>query len=903
MIKDIKYQGYTAIPSDYEALDGELAASYNLAPEDGAMHPVFPPQELFSLPLGTRLMFLHKTSKYTHYILFNPNDPPQLAWIDDNDRETSHLLLASSGDWDGEVYKIDAVGNTLLVLTPDGILYFLWKGGTTGYYYLGNHLPECDLQFYLGDVDTSESEEYDVDLSPGYWTRNTRPDTGEYYYTWNSECFTNAEIVQRWKNAAWAGINSVVAKVAKNKRFAFPFFIRYAYRLFDGTSLTMHSAPILMMSNYTSSGMPTLVGGSNEYPDADSGTTFKYKATLNDYPLYCKGNYYQILGLKDWHDIIAGVDIYMSPLFYDYDYEDGIRNGMVPFKKDISQDVIDNANFFLLKRLSVDEINYDTPLLASSAVVHGGTRPGSANTGLIKADFDINNDNIVVRDQMSDDYFSHDNLIPTLSYGFNSRLILSGLSKKLFQGYSPKALFYSTSYSNEKATEYKVVIDEGDKEVIVASPSANVMFNADGRIDWFFYPNPNAKAAYFKLGNDVQGVNLKRHSFLNGSYYLGIGETVTTGETMPDTTTGDAAKINMGNKLYTSEVNNPFFFPLEGVSTIGNGNVLGLCSAAKALSQGQFGQFPLYAFTTEGVWALETTSTGAFNPAQPFTEDVCTNVDSITQLDGNVLFATSRGIMLLSGSTSQCITDGINSEHPFNFSQLFSSAAAMTQWETFLSTNGFSTAGLAQVPFSTFLSGCRMIYDYVHQRIIVYNTNQNYAYIYSLKDHKWGMIQTNIDYGINSYPDALAVTDPDATTGISTVVNFSEDKTVNVIPAVAPATEPTTTPIMVKGILVTRPLKLDAPDALKTIDTIIQRGKFDFLKAGRNPKPIRVILYGSRDLYNWFMIGSSNDHNLRGYRGTPHKYFRIVLLCEFLPDESVYGATIQYNPRYLNRPR
>lgn len=51
------------------------------------------------------------------------------------------------------------------------------------------------------------------------------------------------------------------------------------------------------------------------------------------------------------------------------------------------------------------------------------------------------------------------------------------------------------------------------------------------------------------------------------------------------------------NKLYSSAVNNPFFIPASSAVTIGNSQILGLSSAAKALSQGQFGQFPLYAFT------------------------------------------------------------------------------------------------------------------------------------------------------------------------------------------------------------------------------------------------------------------------------------------------------------------
>jgi hypothetical protein len=289
------------------------------------------------------------------------------------------------------------------------------------------------------------------------------------------------------------------------------------------------------------------------------------------------------------------------------------------------------------------------------------------------------------------------------------------------------------------------------------------------------------------------------------------------------------------------------------------------------------------------VWALETSSTGSYYARQPVTRDVCTNPDSITQLDDSVLFATDKGIMLLSGSQTQCITDAISSEFPFSLGTLPSSLLS------FLSQEGYDTQAMQLQPFSSFLSGCRMIYDYTHQRIIVYNSGNNYAYVYSLKDHKWGMMITNIDYGINSYPEALAVTDA-STGGTRSVINLSQE-------VLTETADDETVPVYVKGLVVTRPLKLDQPDALKTIDTIIQRGKFNFLDTSRTVKPIRSILFGSRDLYNWHLVASSTDHYLRGFSGTPYKYFRIVVLVDFHPDESVYGATIQYTPRYLNRPR
>ena len=38
---------------------------------------------------------------------------------------------------------------TLLILSTDGMHYFLWKGNNDGYLYLGTKIPECPLSFGL----------------------------------------------------------------------------------------------------------------------------------------------------------------------------------------------------------------------------------------------------------------------------------------------------------------------------------------------------------------------------------------------------------------------------------------------------------------------------------------------------------------------------------------------------------------------------------------------------------------------------------------------------------------------------------------------------------------------------------------------------------------------------------
>ena len=180
---------------------------------------------------------------------------------------------------------------------------------------------------------------------------------------------------------------------------------------------------------------------------------------------------------------------------------------------------------------------------------------------------------------------------------------------------------------------------------------------------------------------------------------------------------------------------------------------------------------------------------------------------------------------------------------------------------------------LPTLSFTKFLKQCRMLYDYVHQRVIVYAPGITYAYVFSLKTNQWGMMFSNIASHLNSYPDALAMDTKNA------VLNFS-----------VPVTD------TVKCLYVTRPLKLEAANVLKTVASVIQRGLF---RKGN----VSTALYGSRDLQNWHLVWSSKDHYLQGFRGSPYKYFRIASVATLSPDENIYGASVEFTPRQTNKPR
>ena len=76
-------------------------------------------------------------------------------------------------------------------------------------------------------------------------------------------------------------------------------------------------------------------------------------------------------------------------------------------------------------------------------------------------------------------------------------------------------------------------------------------------------------------------------------------------------------------------------------------------------------------------------------------------------------------------------------------------------------------------------------------------------------------------------------------------------------------------------------------------------GTAGFFKKG----DVKVALYGSRDLHSWFMVYSSTDHYLRGFRGTPYKFYRIAVSASLDLPDTISGCTTQFELRQMNQPR
>lgn len=894
MLKEVRYNGYTANTSDYECADGDLDCSFGLANENSHQEPIFAPKQIIKLRENEEIVLVHKTSTYTHYISIK-NNGTSVYWFSDDITEVTDdnaMLLMRFRD-DEQFVRATAIGNTLIVITKYRMMYFLWRETTedeSDYFYLGEKLPEVPISFGL--CGTMVREAVTLSFSSNYDLSSMQ----------QTLALTDSDKTSITRKALAAANKFIAEQSTANNKFLFPFFVRYALRLYDG-NIVMHSAPVLMIT-YTSIPIKLLSSSSIFSSPYLSGIIhdLDYQALISDD---------EFATLKEWKDVIASVDIFISKPIYSYDQNGEVTRFVIEHVIDNINDhstckkegettygrqnffdwykakygvsevrllelpthsdeifnkyITDNSTFYFLKSIPIKELSISERKIIDIPENHLS--------------------NLLVQEVMTDDYDSHDRLIPNFSYVYNNRLHLAGLQKEIFSGFRPKSINpYVTENGLPRLLEIYYHLKINGKKIVVKSTDLefgdDIGYDAD--LVYIYYPSTYAyQVEIIETRNIFGGVEfrkitkpLKQHPYLNGSYYferidIGAYPYIVISNNDPSEPVSKSRNQVIDSKIYSSEINNPFYYPLLGINNIGTGNIIALATVTQALSQGQFGQYPLYAFTTEGVWALEISSIGGFTSVHPVTRDILISEKSLTQIDNAVLFATEQGIMQLSGSSTICISENLTTEIAQSWTSLPKIDILSGNYQDMLSTN----ISMTTVPFSDFIRGCQMIYDYNNARIIVFNPLLDYSYVYSLRNKTWGLTHSNLFRVVLSYPNAFAVSKD------WTLIDLSKSSEQ-------------TTPVL----MVTRPMKLGMPDVLKTVSTVVQRGEF-------NGSKVCQILYGSNDLRHWHIVYSSNNGYMTGFRGTPYKYFRIALFGRLSKGESIYGCVIEYNPRMTNRLR
>lgn len=886
MRKDVEFVGISNSPSDYNAQDGVMSHLVNLIPEDGELKVVGKGKMLWEVPADYTLKFIHSVaSEGKHYIFYKGN---KLYYQIDPTGADGSKTFKEVGAVASEP-ELVSVGNTLIAYSQDEMRYFLWREDKDthefGYKNLGTHLPETLLRFGLqyrdAQADWSDDE------------KKALPETLTHKTGFSPSSDAKEEIERDIEKQLCAVANMVITNNQKYGNFIFPFFVRYAYRLYDGTTLTMHSAPILMTPSTID---PMYI----EFPEVKVGDKeAKFKVNCVCGRLDCE-TYTNPDVLADYGDIIKSVDIFISSPIWTYKqagydkidlrhcyelrsktlYEKRYNWGV--YKTGGSYSVHQNeptAQYYMvLPKFEADEIKKDVEdrslfyLLKSIEV--GNIKDYYGNP----KEIDIQDSyltSLVNKEVMTDDYNSHDGITPASMFVYNNRLNAGDIKRTFFGGWSA---MFAQRYDNNDSFSLKTWYElHNTAGTYVVTPSEGGV-KAQNVGLYTYYPNTAATKAIVQRADTYDGgssvkykeLEMKQHNFLNGSFHLEpfwlescewpdnnkfwADDATTTRDNEPEATGGTYAEPN---KIYTSDVNMPFYFPVTGINTVGLGRILGMGTTTQALSQGQFGQYPLYAFTDEGVWALQMSSTGAISSVTPVSRDVVNNPESITQTDDAILFSSDRGLMLLQGSQTTCISDALDGA--------WLDPTTLRGWSQI--ADGIN---LSFGDFKSMLKQSAIIYDYARQRIMVCPPTSTVALVYSLRSRQWGQSSVGTVLNTcNSYPNSVVQIPSMVKKAMTDIVDVSQESDNKV-----------------KVLAVSRPISFGDRNVFKTVNTMIARGD-----------DIAVALYGSRDHHVWTLVGSSKVAYLRGIQGSPYKTYKTVLVGTMSPSQHITGLSFELTPK------
>lgn len=944
-INRIQLRGISRTPSDRMNNDGGVAESLNMYIDEAESAPALAPVDVTSelgLPgdLVADKVFIHKTLHYSNVVYVSGN---KIMF------EGKEVFTV-----EGEVKDIASLGNVIIVATGTDLHYLLYSVSEKEYSVQGSAVPLPTLLVTSREyAEVTETYEFIKDYT------TSQPDQSKMFGNdWN-------ELDKEGKNA-----NPYAANMATSIRNRFgsysvadtaytkPIIVRYALRLYNGTLIT--SVPYLVGGGYINGfkGITAQYEWDEVYDDNDNPRNEeKINVTLT------KGSYRPYVKLLDitdeeikaWKDIVRSIDVYVSDQMdlelshvqvynVQKSYDEATASIGMGTDEIVKNKILDLSLFYKVASYDLEKENEVTSL-----------REGETLDAVSKSDDLVNNHD---RLDPALDNMMPDTVISSQLSTYNASLLMSGVSTKVATGAKTMSATEGTNPDGRKWTvRYYIAGSNGKTDVLGRNEEGKAYFVNPKAYGWVVHPNVNCtKAVISSDGSEVVEVPMEKHPHLVCSYgYLGrfpladyMHEELQEAEDNREA--AEHVTLSQTNKIFMSEMENPYVFPIERRYTF-ESEVVNSAIASTALSQGQFGQFPLYVFTEDGIWAMETASDGSFLTSKPLSRDVCINPDSITSIDNAVVFVSDKGVMLLQGSQVVNISPAMNGKHY----RIEESAKVIVNGQ-----EGFK--GLIPVVsddthFMAFVKEATIAYDYSGKRLIFIKKDEAYQYIYKLDANTWHKTAYGIDMvaPINSYPEALVQAEEDSLMklllyvedayryddqtfdlfygevehlrilseeqwremffgGKNIIVTVTEEQKEEIDDACEAAETRAlvtlscedkgkvlstriyslSTPLDVesqqpmKGVIITRPFDLDAPDVPKTIIDLRIRGQY-------TRGAVKYILLGSMDGVSFHVISTR--------RGKSWKLFRLVILADLKPTERISWIDIEYEERLNNRLR
>ena len=880
--------------------DGDSYSLVNLRPKNGALHPVPPRKVIQELSQDYDIVFVHQTSEYKNWIgITHEENSSSIYWDILSNQPKLIQVAADSGE---RINSIEQIGNTLSLITNSNIYYLLFQDGN--YINLGEMPDMPVIGFTTSNFMRSAKMTFDEEYGGG----TVKPD--------NFIDATKGLVNKAMDRLVNGGTDKDGNKIEGYGPHLFDaHFVRYAFRLFDG-SLTKHSSPILIMPARP-------IVGKEEEGNIDSMKSISYDfdkairegyVEVHGYRIYLNYDLKELDGEDHakWKDIIQSVDIFISQplgvsnienIRQDLPTTDSPRLLNYNLIKGISQDVRNNientSTFYLIKSIELGKKDIGLDKDTQDHI------PG-------KDSIISKMENIIFQEVMPDDPFSNHKIGAEVSYSYNNRLHLANLKTTFFNGfplyhfqwndtnemmviegedgswqfeYNDIGHYNGYFYQNAPGINYSSLLIEVD--ISIGSTLQKVYSKLDYAAtkpflsSFFTYPDSRAKRVtiygidssknWYKLFTSP----LKKHNLLNIAYFLNEGLLpIVVAQTKDRVNSQDITnQVTLSeNKIKVSELNNPMLFPNANTYQAGNGYVLAMATNAMNVSDRNFGQYPLYIFTTQGIWALNTGEgeVAYSTKSSPAPKEV-PNTKIICETPFGVVFTTEQGLKIINGDSVEFLSPQI--EQPYAEINL---ELPESHCKDLVLLNN-------EQSFNEYLSTVdNILFDLKERELIVSKKDANYAYVLNLNSNTFYQTTEKIDQNVrNIFPELQVI-------GNNKLKDFSDIESADVHIS-----------------LVSRPFSLGTTD-IKLFDRIILRA---LLKNIQNlgEKQSVIMLHGSNDTVNFPALRglttvpcNRKDYDMGLFAASKLPYFLFIFAGIVDKDSKLYYLDIEARKEYDN---
>ncbi len=299
--------------------------------------------------------------------------------------------------------------------------------------------------------------------------------------------------------------------------------------------------------------------------------------------------------------------------------------------------------------------------------------------------------------------------------------------------------------------------------------------------------------------------------------------------------------VKMPNLLLTSESLRALDFDWSKGVVAGNGAITAFCTNTRRFTGVQFGAYPLFVFTTEGLWAMQSGTDGRWHSKYLVSQTTTTDPKNVLAAGDAVLFWSDEGLMSVSGNRLTCLWRG----RPWPLSTVTS---RLPHWDDIIQSVFPPDVS------SIILSACQAsvatrALTLVGQDVCC-DVNENMSLMYALSNGQWGSVLHATGHDADGYTPVVALT---------------------------------------------RPLHIGDGHRRKRIRTWTCCGMY---RGSFTPEGSRLCMavWGSNDLFQWHLTATSKSHLLTGVRGTPFRHYRVMVAGWMREDESLKGL-LTLNPK------